>query len=337
VSKLAFQFQQTPSWMGDVVLASHSQWALLIEPPEKDPFDGKVKVLGRQCFPGGDSEEERYVLRGAAGADAYFERLHGAYNARRYVTVWQGPNEPWVGERTQRVSLADFTWRWAELMHNDSFRVGTGAFSVGRPDYLESHIAELLPACLAGDYVIVHEYSAPRMQSRAGDHCLRYRWLYDAMRELVNREPPPLLIGECGIDGGVAPVHRARTGWKTFTTSFESYLQQLIWYDQQIQKDDYVVAAFPFVCGARQDWRDFDIDEGNARLLAAYMAGGTGEGGWPLPEQEQGDLPKLLVKLRWWFEEMQRMYESGELERANRIRLSMIKLLYRIEGMAKEI
>jgi len=53
----------------------------------------------------------------------------------------------------------------------------------------------------------------------------------------------------------------------------------------------------------------------------------------PLPNDEQGPPSVLAQKARWWAEQMQREYEAGNTERAQAIRLSLIDLLYRLEGM----
>ena len=52
----------------------------------------------------------------------------------------------------------------------------------------------------------------------------------------------------------------------------------------------------------------------------------------PLPNDEQGPPWLLAQKARYWAEEMQRCFESGRLERAQAIRLSLIDLLYRLEN-----
>lgn len=54
-----------------------------------------------------------------------------------------------------------------------------------------------------------------------------------------------------------------------------------------------------------------------------------------LPEHEQGEPDVLAEKARWWLEEMQREHEHGHLERAEEIRLSLIRLLYRLEDTLK--
>ncbi len=56
-----------------------------------------------------------------------------------------------------------------------------------------------------------------------------------------------------------------------------------------------------------------------------------------LPEDETATDPATLVeKARYWLEEMQRAIEADRVQRANDIRLSLIKLLYRAEAVLKE-
>lgn len=44
------------------------------------------------------------------------------------------------------------------------------------------------------------------------------------------------------------------------------------------------------------------------------------------------DAKTLVQKCRWWLEEMQRQAEAGNAAYAERIRLSLIQLLYRAEN-----
>ncbi len=55
-----------------------------------------------------------------------------------------------------------------------------------------------------------------------------------------------------------------------------------------------------------------------------------------LPEEEAATDPATIAqKCRWWAEEMQRQFQAGELAYAERIRLSLIQLLYRLENALK--
>jgi hypothetical protein len=124
------------------------------------------------------------------------------------------------------------------------------------------HYADCLPHL---DYVALHEYGAPKMQSGSPHHCLRYRRTYAEWKQ-ASSVVPPLLITECGIDGGAATPPQPRKGWKTFASE-EEYWQQLVWYDGKLKEDDFVKAAFIFTSGPDQDWRDFDFDESLSRRL----------------------------------------------------------------------
>jgi len=56
-----------------------------------------------------------------------------------------------------------------------------------------------------------------------------------------------------------------------------------------------------------------------------------------LPEDETATDPATISqKCRWWAEEMQRQWEGGNTAYAQRIRLSLIQLLYRLENVLKE-
>lgn len=55
-----------------------------------------------------------------------------------------------------------------------------------------------------------------------------------------------------------------------------------------------------------------------------------------LPEDETAtDAATISQKCRWWSEEMERQWEGGNTAYAQRIRLSLIQLLYRLEGILK--
>ncbi len=65
-------------------------------------------------------------------------------------------------------------------------------------------------------------------------------------------------------------INRPRVGWKAFANPTE-YLSELIWYDGELQTDDYVQAATIFTSGPNADWTDYDVDETLSRNLAAYI------------------------------------------------------------------
>jgi len=150
-------------------------------------------------------------------------------------------------------------------MHQRGWKAVGGSFSVGWPDInTAKDVGAGLAAC---DYWSVHEYSAPSMYDGDGWYTLRYR---KTVTELKAAGFPirPLIITECGIDGGV--IGRPKTGWKSFVGE-EEYLNQLKWYDSELMRDEYVKAATIFVGGPNQDWTDFEVTESLATKLSSYI------------------------------------------------------------------
>jgi hypothetical protein len=85
----------------------------------------------------------------------------------------------------------------------------------------------------------------------------------------------PLVITETGVDGGISnrPGPADAVGWKEFipywqeqgwidTSPFGFYMEQLAWYDAELQKDPYVIGAAIFVLAGPQGWFDFEIGGG---------------------------------------------------------------------------
>ena len=95
---------------------------------------------------------------------------------------------------------------------------------------------------------------------------------------------PPLLITECGIDGGVLDPPQGRTGWKTHTRDEEDFMGQLAWYDRETCQDDYVKAFFRFTSGAESEWLDFDDTESLTRKQVNHINSSS-----PLPVEPPVD------------------------------------------------
>lgn len=282
MSKLNPHFQKIPNWAKVLWANCKNQWYKVVIPPVGDPFLGK-KGIGRPWI-GGDHVENEYIRDGAAGADRYFARLRQYYLDRPYIWAWESPNEPQpMGDPVFRTALARFLLRWVQLMHSIQKRTVIWCFSVGWVDVPED-ILDFVAASELTDYAALHEYSAPTMQDAAGWHCLRYRQTMQALKNGGHRVPP-LLITECGIDGGV--IQQGRTGWKTHARDEEDYMGQLAWYDRELCQNDYVKAAFIFTSGPESDWVDFDVNETLTRKVVAHVNSSSP----PLvpPEESVGD------------------------------------------------
>ncbi len=261
-SKLSLFFQNIPSWGKSVVNAGNIHWVEVIDPDGSNSWPN-ARTIGR-LWVGGDNVEAQYYQLGATGADAYFALCEPRYRAASWVHCWIGPNEPNpLYNAAVANQYAEFAPRWVELMHQKGYRAVVGSFSVGWPDIGQAPMFRAMMQ--AADYLGLHEYAAPTMQSGNGYWTLRYRRTIKELKDAGCRVPP-ILITECGIDGGL--VGRGRTGWKGFCDKV-TYQAQLAWYLAEINKDAEVLCAAPFVSGPSPDWVSFDVDEGLARWIAA--------------------------------------------------------------------
>ena len=266
MSKLGLHYQLLPDWHDKVRVP----WVKLIDPPAHNSWPW-AKVVGRVWI-GGDGAEQELIWQGAAGAQVYYERCRDRYERAAYVYAWEGPNEPHPLWQTNfRAKLVEFTVAWADLMMASGRRTVGGNFSVGWPDVGQAR--EFKEMCAVVDYLGLHEYGAPAMWDNQGWHCLRYRHTIRELRD-VGARVPPIIIGECGIDGGVLGKTSAGRGWKTYATR-EQYKEQLAWYDAELCKDIEVVCATVFVAGPNRDWTDYEIDEDLARWIEARHVGAS--------------------------------------------------------------
>jgi len=216
--------------------------------------------------------------------------------------AWEGYNEV---SRSKLKQLCRFDRRLAELLHNEGLKYVAGSWSVGVPDIPDWRKREMLDALRVADYVGLHEYCAPRMDDPRGFDppgtgwfTLRYRQVWGVISsELEN--PPKILITECGIDSGACHWDPgAQGGWRSFTDA-QGYLDQLIWYDQNLQQDDYVVGATIFCWGTLDPtWDTFDISGEMVGLLANYLKEQAGPPPTPPPPPPPiGGLEELRARI----------------------------------------
>ncbi|MEA3345908.1 MAG: hypothetical protein U9Q78_06660 [Chloroflexota bacterium] len=196
-------------------------------------------------------------------------------SAARFYDAVEGYNEL---SRSRLSSLCRFDRRMAELVHEEGLKYVAGSWSVGVPEIADWERPEMLDALRVADYVGVHEYCAPRLDDPRGFNppdtgwfTLRYRQAWDAISKHLEN-PPRFLITECGIDSGAAHWDPgAQGGWRSFTDA-QDYLDQLIWYDQNLQEDDYVAGATIFCLGTLDPtWDTFDLSGEMVSLLANYL------------------------------------------------------------------
>ncbi len=258
--RLSPHFQTLPRWASKV--AYPGAWVKVMGPGAgiSARFPGK-RIVGRWWV----ADEDRYIHQGAAGADEYFLRLFPKYReVQGEVAVFECVNEPVVNSIGQADALAAFLQRWIWQMHRFDWPVAVPAFSMGNPEMWVW--PALRDALEETDYLSLHEYARRYMgEEETPFLALRHRIIYERLAELGIRQSP-LLITECGIDRGTVG-YRHRPG----ATPWPSYLSQLLWYEQELQSDEYVGAAFVFTSGATGPWRSFDVGEAEWRDLAKRL------------------------------------------------------------------
>jgi hypothetical protein len=147
-------------------------------------------------------------------------------------------------------------------------------------------------------YLGLHEYSAPVMQFRTGSLqpnndpdqgdegwlTLRYRKAYRQHLSPMGFGDIPTLITECGVDGLIRPRPGPEDakGWQDFIEMWREnglrddppgvYMDQLIWYDQNLQQDAYIKGAAIFLAGTTdRQWASYDLIGHNAGRMADLL------------------------------------------------------------------
>jgi len=240
----------------------------------------KTVTIGRLSLP-----SQTVAGDPAAAAQAFVAERLRIYQEQTGVDYWEGWNEP---DTSQMAWYAAFEAERARIMAGYGLKVAVGGFAAGTPEW-DQFIA-FLPAIQAaqqyGGILTLHEYDAPTFDrsvgtplpgqpghSDRGALALRYRWWYEDIlkpRGLV----VPLVISEAGIDGGIRgrPGPPEARGWRDFAKYWSQsglsddpvpfYVQQLAWYDSEMQKDDYVLGFTVYTAGPlNAEWESFDITD----------------------------------------------------------------------------
>lgn len=213
------------------------------------------------------------------------------------IDAWEAYNEPVADTAEKMKRLADFEAERVRILAENGLRAVVGNFATGQPplELWPDFKPALDAARQYNGFLGLHEYSAPVMQYLAGDNqpagnpsagdegwlTLRYRKVYRQFLEPMGFGDLPLLITECGVDGLVQPrpgPPEAR-GWQEFIATWLAegyrddppgvYMDQLIWYDQHLQQDDYVKGAAIFTVGTNDPrWETYNIlGAGSGRMI----------------------------------------------------------------------
>ncbi|MDD1653663.1 MAG: hypothetical protein LUQ64_03870, partial [Methanomicrobiales archaeon] len=206
-------------------------------------------IVGRIYF-----ADEPATGDAATRAREWWDRCRGVILAYPQVDYWEGYNEPSVDSVAKMQWLGQFDAERVRILAQNGRKAAIGSFSVGTPqivnsnnqpagDYWRAFYPAIDAARANGGVLSLHEYSAPEMQylfdAGSGDGWLtgRYRKVYNWFLKPDGRQIP-LIITECGIDGGVRGW--GQKGWKSYTST-DGYMGQLKWYDSLLKQDSYVL------------------------------------------------------------------------------------------------
>lgn len=220
---------------------------------------------------------------------------------RPYFDGWEAFNEPVAGNYDEMARLGEFEAERTRLLGERGIRSVIGNFGTGQPP-LEQWPA-FLPAVQAAiqydGWLGLHEYSAPTIYhlssvegkgrypgvtpQDSGWLTLRYRKVYNEVLAPAGLTLP-LVMTELGVDGLVQnrPGPPDARGWQDFQAYWAetgyglwgpgAYIEQLVWYDNAMRQDDYVIGGTIFALAATTGWESYDILGPAAGVLQQYLS-----------------------------------------------------------------
>ncbi len=263
----------------------------------------KTVLIGRRKI--GDAHLEQLTDPRGAARGFVDALLPYADDARRrpYFDGWIGYNEPVINNADDMKRLAEFEAERVRLLGDRGIRSVIGNFATGNPGEL-SYWAHFLPAVQAAKeyngWLGLHEYSAPTIYyltepekdgrypgvsaSDTGWLTLRYRKVYNQYLKPANLAIP-LIFTECGIDGLVQagrPGPKDARGWRDFQSYWAengfglwgpgAYIEQLVWFDEAMRQDSYVVGGCIYGLGTSAEWLAYELQGPAAAVLKQYLS-----------------------------------------------------------------
>lgn len=216
------------------------------------------------------------------------EQQREVYEAHPYIGYWEGPNEKDVGTPEQMRWLSEMEAERVRLLDEMGLQAVIFNFSTGQPALsLWEHAVPALDAIDEhGGLIGLHEYTSPIMQAltndlqpdggdallNAGWLTLRYRLVHEHLAQM-GFEHLQMVITECGLDtigesllidpdASNGPWREHAAYWANVYGRADAarfYGEQLLWYESELRKDDYVIGATVFTEGAYADFAEFDV------------------------------------------------------------------------------
>ena len=259
-----------------------------------------TKLIGRITV----DQPNLATLEPLGAARAFVDRLLPlADEPKRRATfdAWIAYNEPVANTADEMKRLAEFESERTRLLAERGIRSIIANFGTGQPllELWEHFLPAVQTAKEYDGWLGLHEYSAPTIyylstrenQGRypgvsAGDTgwlTLRYRQVYNQFLKPAGLAIP-LIFTEMGVDGLVAerPGPADARGWQDFQSFWAqngyglwgpgAYVEQLVWYDEAMRQDDYVIGACIYGLGTSAQWLSYDINGPAAAVLRQYLS-----------------------------------------------------------------
>ena len=209
-----------------------------------------------------DIWSQNYIGEPEEAARDYVNKHLATYRANPGVDFWEGWNEPDPG-LGRMAWYARFEQERVKLMAQYGFRSAIGGFPPGVPemDEFELFVPAIQTAIQYGGILTLHEGDLSTGDMRygygsqlpgypfypdRGTLAFRYRWFY---REIL--EPRGLVI----------PLVVSELQFATWNIiQQDELLPQLVWYDSEAQKDEYMLGFNVFTAGANVHWEAYNIN-----------------------------------------------------------------------------
>jgi hypothetical protein len=238
-------------------------------------FHPDVFLIGRDYVP--QDEQNKFVNDPKGIGRAYAERVlrleanNAHVNGRPLFDAWESYNEVMPGhvDTDQKRKYDDFQVAYGERLRAGGFEPIAMNFATGNmrgSDFLD-HFAGTLETY---KYLGFHEYDWPELWrlhkaniEEKGEEgmwlALRYRRTMDleGVRAKYGNKHT-VIITECGMTQGVSGGEDVGPWHESHPVPEEQYWRSLLWYNNELMRDDYLMAACLFVVGAVSPWHSFE-------------------------------------------------------------------------------
>ncbi len=268
-------------------------------------FHPDVFLIGRDFVP--QDEQGKFVDDPTGIGRAYAEKVlrleanNTTFQGRALFDAWESYNEVMpghVGDDEKR-KYDDFQVAFGERLRAGGFEPIAMNFATGNmrgADFLE-HFAGTLETY---KYLGFHEYDWPELWrlhkeniEQKGEEgmwlALRYRRTMDleGVRAKYGNKHTAI-ITECGMTQGVSGGEDVGPWHESHPVPEEEYWRSLLWYNNELLRDDYVLAACLFVVGAVSPWHSFEHLGGVMNRLEKLDRSGPDQPiPQPVPPQKQ--------------------------------------------------